>query len=82
MELPTVKAVFDKPSDVFRQLLGGAAELHPAHDEAAARLGQAAEITPRALLDKIGVALAGGEEAEGDAERHGEEEQGREDDAH
>ncbi|MFQ5488307.1 MAG: DUF5610 domain-containing protein [Gammaproteobacteria bacterium] len=68
MDMPKLNNAFDKPSRIFRQLLGGAVELHPAQDDTAAAPVQAAGTPPGALLDKVSAVLAG-EEAEGAEEQ-------------
>jgi len=77
MDMPELKNAFDKPSRIFRQLMGGAVELHPVHDETAAALGEAAGTSPKALLDQVSAALAG-EETEAAEEQPDHEEQDHE----
>ncbi len=76
MDMPELKNAFDKPSRIFRQLMGGAVELHPAHDETAAALGEAAGVSPKSLLDQVSAALAG-EEDEGAEEQPDHEDKER-----
>ncbi len=83
MDMPELKNTFDKPSRIFRQLLGGAVELYPAQDETAAdpAPAQGAGSSPAALLDQVTVALAG-EEAEDAGEQPDHEAPDHEDQEH